>query len=56
MLNQMQFINGIAKGKYQLDSTVKLDDGRVVGKGTHEELMQACGVYREIWESQFGEG
>lgn len=33
MLNQMQFINGIAKGKYQLNSTVKLDDGRVVGIG-----------------------
>ena len=33
MLNQMQFINGITKGKYQLNSTVKLDDGRVVGIG-----------------------
>ena len=38
------------------DMILVLDDGRVVGKGTHEELMQACGVYREIWESQFGEG
>jgi len=32
-----------------------LDDGRVVGKGTHSELMKDCPVYREIYQSQFGE-
>ena len=31
-----------------------LDDGRIVGKGTHAQLMENCPVYREIHESQFG--
>ncbi len=30
-----------------------LDGGKLVGKGTHEELMQNCPVYREIADSQF---
>ena len=29
-----------------------LDEGRVVGLGTHDELMRTCGAYREIEESQ----
>ena len=37
------------------DLILVLDDGRVVGKGTHSELMKNCPVYREIYESQFGE-
>ncbi len=32
-----------------------LDEGRVVGNGTHEELMQNCAVYREIAKSQLSE-
>ncbi len=31
-----------------------LDDGELVGKGTHETLLGSCDVYREIYESQFG--
>jgi len=34
------------------DRIVVLDDGRVVGQGTHAELLQSCAVYREIAESQ----
>ncbi|HWI17610.1 MAG TPA: ABC transporter ATP-binding protein [Vicinamibacterales bacterium] len=34
------------------DRIVVLDDGRVVGIGTHAELLQSCEVYREIAESQ----
>ena len=30
-----------------------LDDGNLVGVGTHEELLLNCDVYREIYESQF---
>lgn len=30
-----------------------LDDGRLVGKGTHEELLDNCPVYQEIYYSQF---
>ncbi len=32
-----------------------LDEGRIVGKGTHEELMQENSVYQEIVESQLSE-
>lgn len=28
-----------------------LDDGKVVGKGTHEELLRSCEVYQEIAKS-----
>ncbi len=37
------------------DLILVLDDGRVVGKGTHTQLLRDCPVYREIYESQFGE-
>ena len=32
-----------------------LDDGKVVGKGTHEELLRSCEVYQEIAKSELGE-
>lgn len=35
------------------DKIVVLDDGSVVGIGTHEELMNTCEVYREIYDSQY---
>ena len=38
------------------DKIIVLDDGVAVGQGTHEELMQSCEVYREIYFSQYGEG
>ena len=34
------------------DRILVLDDGALVGNGTHEELLKNCGVYREIYESQ----
>ena len=30
-----------------------LDDGKLVGMGTHEELLKNCSVYKEIYDSQF---
>lgn len=36
------------------DKIVVLDKGEVVGIGTHEALLQSCGVYQEIYHSQFG--
>ena len=38
------------------DQIIVLDDGHVVGIGTHDTLMQTCEVYREIHESQFRKG
>lgn len=34
------------------DRIVVLDEGKVVGQGTHTELLKTCDVYREIAESQ----
>ena len=34
------------------DQILVLDDGKVVGHGTHRELLETCPVYREIAESQ----
>ena len=31
---------------------IVLDEGRMAGIGTHDELLQNCPVYREIYESQ----
>ena len=35
------------------DKIVVLDEGRAVGIGTHEQLLETCPVYREIYESQY---
>ena len=35
------------------DQILVLDDGKLVGKGTHEELLKNCNVYKEICMSQF---
>lgn len=35
------------------DQILVLDDGTLVGNGTHEELLQNCSVYQEIYYSQF---
>jgi ATP-binding cassette, subfamily B, multidrug efflux pump len=37
------------------DQIVVLEDGQVVGKGTHESLLQTCGTYQEIVSSQLTE-
>ena len=34
------------------DLILVLDEGRLVGSGTHEDLVAGCDVYREICESQ----
>ncbi len=38
------------------DIILVLDDGIVVGQGKHNELLESCTVYREIYESQFKGG
>lgn len=37
------------------DQIIVLDEGRIVGKGTHEELLRDCAVYKEIAISQLSE-
>ena len=38
------------------DLIVVLDDGDVVGLGTHDELLKTCDTYKEIYNSQFTAG
>jgi len=38
------------------DLILVLDEGRIVGRGTHDELMEGCPLYREIAVSQMTEG
>ncbi len=35
------------------DKIIVLDDGEAVGIGTHDTLLKECGIYREIYETQF---
>ena len=35
------------------DVILVLDDGALVGTGTHDELLEQCAVYQEIYYSQF---
>jgi len=36
----------------EADLILVLDDGRIIGQGTHEELLRGCGAYQEIYYSQ----
>ena len=36
------------------DKILVLDNGALVGCGTHDALLENCSVYREIYDSQFG--
>ncbi|MBR5826269.1 MAG: ABC transporter ATP-binding protein [Clostridia bacterium] len=38
------------------DKIIVLDRGEIVGMGKHEELMESCSVYQEIYTSQIEEG
>lgn len=35
------------------DKILVLDDGAIAGMGTHDELLESCEIYREIYDSQF---
>ena len=37
----------------QADQILVLDEGRVVGRGKHGDLLESCAVYREIYDSQY---
>lgn len=35
------------------DKIIVLEDGKIAGLGTHEELLESCSVYQEIYDSQY---
>ena len=37
------------------DEILVIDDGELVGRGTHDELLASCPTYAEIVQSQIGE-
>lgn len=37
-----------------LDDIIMLDEGKVIGHGTHDELLQSCPMYQEIYRTQMG--
>lgn len=37
------------------DLIIVLENGRLAGLGTHDELLKSCDVYKEIYNSQFGD-
>ena len=38
-----------------LDHILVLEEGRMIGYGTHEELLEACPTYQDIYRTQMGE-
>ncbi len=38
-----------------LDHILVLDEGRIIGQGSHEELLRSCPQYQEIYQTQMGE-
>jgi Fe-S cluster assembly ATPase SufC len=40
----------------QADKILVLDDGRIAAEGTHRELIESSPIYREIYDSQLGNG
>jgi ATP-binding cassette subfamily B protein len=38
------------------DKILVLDDGRIAAEGTHTELLASSPIYREIYDSQLGNG
>lgn len=37
-----------------LDDIIVMEEGKIIGHGTHEELMQSCKMYQEIYQTQMG--
>ena len=44
-----------ASSVLEADKILVLDDGKIASIGTHRDLLNSCPIYREIYESQFGE-
>jgi ATP-binding cassette subfamily B protein len=38
------------------DKIIVLDKGRITAQGSHDELMRTSPIYKEIYESQLGDG
>lgn len=46
------FISQRATSISKMDQIIVMDNGEMVGNGTHEALLKSCEVYQEIYESQ----
>ena len=51
--NQREYLTRYARNHGYTNLKILVDDGSVVGIGTHEELINTCEVYREIYDSQY---
>ncbi|VEH03513.1 Iron import ATP-binding/permease protein IrtA [Slackia heliotrinireducens] len=38
----------------QADVICVVDDGRIVARGTHEQLLEECALYRDMWQAHIG--
>lgn len=38
----------------QAQKILVIDEGAIVGSGTHKELLDTCEIYQDIYKSQFG--
>jgi ATP-binding cassette subfamily B protein len=38
------------------DHIIVLDHGRIADQGTHQQLIETCQIYQEIYQSQLGNG
>ena len=38
------------------DKIVVMDGGKIVGLGSHDELLESCNIYSEVYNSQLGGG
>ena len=45
-----------ASSVWHADQILVLEDGELVGVGSHEELLRSCGAYQEIYHSQYPDG
>ena len=48
----MLIVSQRAASVMHADKIIVIDDGKIVGTGTHEELLLNCEIYREICSSQ----
>ena len=49
----MQTIKYTPKGVCARQMEIDIEDGKIVGKGTHDDLYQSCAEYKDMYDSQY---